>query len=248
MNKKTSLTVPDFLTVLNASIGFLSITYIIDERLWLASVLIIICVALDGIDGALARYLGVEHELGAYLDFFSDIISFCFAPALLLYYTYYDEVLGRGWEHPQNALATLVPFIIVFLGTMRLARFADKNSEKIFYTGLPTPALALIILHLSYLLGWGPKGINEPYYTLGIIGVLSLLLYTSIEYPKFRTRKTQLAGATFLILTFTGFLSSVLSHRFGFIILAFTTFVLLGYVFISPFILKIYERKKREYG
>jgi len=248
MNKKTSLTLPDFLTVLNASIGFLAITYIIDERLWLASVLIILCVALDGLDGALARYMGVEHELGAYLDFFSDIISFCFAPALLLYFTYYEEALGRGWEDPQNALATLVPFMIVFLGTMRLARFVDKKSENPFYTGLPTPSLALIILHFSFLLGWGPTDLDLPYYTLAIIGVLSLLLYTSIEYPKFRTTKAKFAGAIFLILTFIGFLSSELSHRFGVILLSFTTLLLLGYVFISPFILKIYERKKREYG
>ncbi len=244
MDKKTSLTAPDFLTVLNASLGFLSITYIIDEKLWLASVLIITCVALDGIDGALARYMGVEHELGAYLDFFSDIISFCFAPALLLYYTYFDQTL-RGWESPQNALATLVPFIIVFLGTLRLARFADKNSEALTYNGLPTPCLALLILHLSFLLGWGPTGLYLPHYSLGIVGVLSLLLYSPIEYPKFRTRRTQLAGSVFLILTFTGFLSSVLSHRFGIMLLIFTTVLLLGYVFISPFILKTYGKKKR---
>ncbi len=248
MNKKTTLTTPDILTVLNASIGFLSITYIIDGRLWLASVLIIVCVALDGIDGALARFLGVEHELGAYLDFFSDIISFCFAPALILYYTYYDELLGRGWEHPQNALATLVPFMIVFLGTLRLARFADKNSEALTYNGLPTPCLALIILHFSYLLGWGPLDIFLPYFVLGTIGVLSVLLYTSIDYPKFRTKRSKIVGSVFLILTFTGFLSSDLSHRIGLILLAFTNILLLGYVFISPFLLKIYGRKKKQYG
>lgn len=244
MNKKTPLTIPDFLTVVNASIGFLSITYILDEMLWVASVLIIICVALDGIDGALARYLGVEHELGAYLDFFSDIISFCFAPSLLLYYTYYDQTLGRGWESPQNALATIVPFFIVFLGTMRLARFADKHSEALNYNGLPTPSLALIILHLSYLLGWGPTGLDLPYFTLSIIGLLSILLYISIEYPKFRAKRMQIFGSIFLILIFIGFLSADLSHQFGIIILIFTTSLLLGYVFISPFILKIYGRKK----
>ncbi|MEF8834762.1 MAG: CDP-alcohol phosphatidyltransferase family protein [Candidatus Thermoplasmatota archaeon] len=248
MNKETSLTFPDFLTVVNASIGFLSITYILDGMLWLASLLISSCVALDGIDGALARYLGVEHELGAYLDFFSDIISFCFAPALLLYYTYYDQALGRGWESPQNALATIVPFFIVFLGTMRLARFADKHSEDLNYNGLPTPSLALMILHLSYLLGWNPTGPDLPYFTLSIIGLLSILLYTSIEYPKFRVKKTQIFGSIFLILTFTGFLLADLSHQFGITILIFTTSLLLGYVFISPFILKIYGRQKRQDG
>ncbi len=95
-NMKTGLTIPDMVTVMNASLGFLSITYIIDGRFWLASILIVLCVALDGIDGALARLMQVDHTLGAYLDFFADMISFCFAPALLLYTIFYDETLGRG--------------------------------------------------------------------------------------------------------------------------------------------------------
>ncbi|MBS3782741.1 MAG: hypothetical protein KGY68_09090, partial [Candidatus Thermoplasmatota archaeon] len=162
--------------------------------------------------------------------------------------TYYDKTLGRGWESPQNALATLVPLLIVFLGTMRLARFADKNSEAVTYNGLPTPCLALIIIHISYLVGWGSTVLDLPYYALGLIGGLSLLLYTDIDYPKFRKKETQLAGLAFLILAFAGFLSAYFSHDFSQVLLILTTLLLLGYVFISPFILKIYERKKREHG
>ncbi len=248
MNKKIDLTVPDFITISNASIGFLAITYILDDRLWIASMLIVLCVALDGIDGAVARYLQVEHEFGAQLDFFSDLISFCFAPSLLLYHTFYDLDLGRGWESPQNALATAIPVMIVFLGTMRLARFADKTSKKGRYTGLPTPCLALLILNFSYLFGWGKIDLYFPYLTLLFIGLLSLMLYTKIEYPKFRDLKTQIGGSFFLLLMIVGLIFSNHCQIIGSYFIILSTLLLLGYVFISPVIVKIHGKRREGNG
>ncbi len=244
MNKKVKLTIPDYVTLSNALLGFLAITYIIDERLWLASLIIIICVTLDGIDGALARYLGSEHGIGAYMDFFSDIISFCFAPALLFYTTFYDPVLGRSWESPQNALATLVPFFLVFMGTLRLSRFADKTSTRKRYKGIPTPSLALIVIHISYLLGYGGSTTFRPYIAILIVGSLIPLLFCSIDYPKLREVKLKISGLIFIIITFVGFLSINYLQNITEFILLFTLSVLLGYVFISPLILKIHGRRK----
>lgn len=243
MNKNLDLTFPDIITVINASLGFLAITYIIDGRLWISSIIIIFCVGIDGLDGALARYLGVQHKLGSYLDFFSDMISFCFAPALLLYYTFYDLDLGRGWESPQNALATLVPFMIVFLGTLRLARFADDTSEEKTYRGLPTPSLALLILNFSYLFGWGELNLHLPFTSLVSIGLLSLLLYSKIDYPKFRKLKTQIGGGFFLLIVLIAFILTETSFGLGDYIIGSTTLLLLGYVFISPIIVKIYDKE-----
>ncbi|MFP4185497.1 MAG: CDP-alcohol phosphatidyltransferase family protein [Thermoplasmata archaeon] len=245
MNKTKSPTLPDMITVTNASIGFLSITYIIDERLWLASILIIICVALDGLDGFLARYLEVQHVLGSYLDFFSDIISFCFAPALLLYQTFYDAGLGRGWESPQNFLATFIPFIIVFLGTLRLARFADQRAGKKRFHGLPTPALALIVIHLSYLFGWRDEAIYSPYLVLLFLGMITSLVYTKLKYPKPRNKTFLLVGAIILIISFLGFLFHPFSCKYSISLLSITTISILGYVFISPIIVKINDREKK---
>ncbi len=242
MSKIDPLTFPDLITISNASVGFLAITYIIDNRLWLASILIILCVFLDGLDGYLARYLDVEHELGAYLDFFSDIISFCFAPALILYQTFYDEGLGRGWESPQNALATFIPLMIVFLGTLRLARFVNETSDEARFYGLPTPALALVIIHLSYLFGWGDIWAYSPYITLAVIGIIASLLYTDIRYPKPRGRPYIIIGGLLLALSVVGFLSDLISHAYCRYILSITISFILGYIFISPIIVKIYGK------
>ncbi len=248
MDEKLELTIPDYVTLSNALLGFLSITYIIDGRLWLASIIIIVCVILDGIDGALARYLETEHEIGAYMDFFSDIVSFCFAPALLLYTTFYEPSLGRSWQSVQNALATIVPFILVFTGTLRLSRFADQNPTRKRYSGIPTPSLALIVVHLSYLLGWGESTYFIPYWTLSIVAVLTPLLYCRIDYPKLRKRKIKIGGGLFMFLVFLAFLGIPYYNNPANQILIFTTSIILGYVFISPLILKIHGRGKRKDG
>ncbi|MBS3816784.1 MAG: CDP-alcohol phosphatidyltransferase family protein [Candidatus Thermoplasmatota archaeon] len=236
MNKDVdvSFTVPDYITITNALLGFLSITYVVDGRLWIASMLIILCVILDGFDGMLARYLNVQHQLGAYLDFFSDVISFCFAPALLLYNTFYAPELGRAWMSIQNAFATLVPFLIVFLGTMRLARFVDKYSTKKIYRGLPSPLLALLVIHIAYLFGWGRTGLYHPYVGL-LLGLLfSILLYCPFWYPKIRERNLRLGAGTFMLLNTVGFILVRFDQGKGKLFLLFTFSILLTYVLIGP--------------
>ncbi|MFP3872135.1 MAG: CDP-alcohol phosphatidyltransferase family protein [Candidatus Natronoplasma sp.] len=230
-----SLTFPDLITVTNALLGFLSITYVVDGRFLSASLLLVLCVGLDGLDGFLARYLGVEHELGAYLDFFSDLISFCFAPSLLLYSTYYDMDLGRAWQSSQNALATLVPFLIVFFGTMRLSRFVDKTYDNSHYKGLPTPCLALLVINSSYLFGWGATGWYHPHITLFILLGFGFLLYAPIPYPKVRGDLVKVGASIFLLINFLGYLSLFLGYSEGKVFLLSALLVILAYIFFGPF-------------
>lgn len=240
-----SLTLPDLVTVSNALLGFLSITYVVDGRFFSASLLIVICVGLDGLDGFLARRLDVEHDMGAYLDFFSDMISFCFAPAVLLYSTFYEIQLGRAWQSPQNALATIVPFLIVFFGTMRLTRFADKTFTQKIYNGLPAPCLALLVVHLTYLLGWRSTGWNHPNLTLLVILGFSLLLYSPIRYPKLRGAKLKMGAAVFIALTLTGILLIFFARNEAKVFLLFTLVGLMGYVFLGPLMVVDNDERKR---
>ncbi len=139
----------------------------------------------------------------------------------------------------------MIPFFIVFLGTLRLSRFVDKRSNKSEYRGLPTPCLALLVIHISYLFGWGSTDLFLPYFSLLVIGVVGVLLYAPISYPKIREKVFLIGGGLFLIIIFIGLLLSNLSNRIGMIVLIFTTCVLLGYVFISPLIVKLYAKKGR---
>ncbi len=234
MRDKNKLSYADIITLSNALLGFLAITYIVDGLLRVASILILICIILDGADGWVARRLKIEHELGAYLDTFSDMLSFCFAPALLLYTTFYNINLGRAWEHPINFLATVIPSVIVFFGTLRLSRFADLNSEDFEYTGIPTPVIALLIIISSYLFGWGDIFESRPYIVLISLLILSFFLYSKIKYPKIRNKKWMIIGFLVILLSLTGLITSTTFTGLSGYILVIPLILGLAYVLIGP--------------
>jgi len=57
MNILKYITLADFLTVLNALVGFLAIMYVIDGLFVNAFILILFAIILDGLDGFFARMM-----------------------------------------------------------------------------------------------------------------------------------------------------------------------------------------------
>lgn len=242
IDKKRTLNIADFITLLNGILGFLAITYIIDGLYRISSILIVFSILIDGADGFIARKLNIEHELGCYLDLFSDTISFCFAPSLLLYSSYYNVTLGRAWESPINAFATFVPMVIVFFGVLRLSRFVDEDGHNSNYIGVPTPALALFIVLITYILGWGKLLAYFPILVLAIVLIVSLLLYSNIKYPKIRSAGLILIG---LFILSTSIFSFLVPKDFGLIKNIFIGISLLGcttYIIFGPFMVLKYDR------
>src|SRR3989344_3959421 len=73
----------DFITILNAVSGFLSIIFLINENFVVGIGLMFVSAFLDFIDGKVARALGKTTEFGKALDF-ADLISFGVAPTVLV--------------------------------------------------------------------------------------------------------------------------------------------------------------------
>lgn len=242
----SSLNIPDYITLSNGLLGFLAITYIIDGKYYIASLIIVICIGLDGLDGYVARRFGLVHELGSYLDMAADTISFCFAPAMLIYSSYYDISIGRAWESPLNALATFVPMMVVFFGVLRLSRFVDLKHEDEIYTGLPTPLFTLLILCVTYLYGWGEIYDISHYIPLLFISLLSLLLYSNILYPKLRGGKRKVLGLFFLISAMIGFVLGFFTYQIGNIFIWITLFVCILYIILGPVMVDKYDHGKRK--
>lgn len=242
MKKNIKLSIADYITLSNGILGFLAITYIIDTRYLAASIFIIVCILVDGLDGYVARRLKVEHTLGSYLDLISDTISFSFAPAILTYSVYYDSTLGRSWESPVNAMATFVPTVIVFFGVLRLSRFADKNNQKKSYKGIPTPLLAFFIINLTYIFGWGGGLSSRPYIVLPTILLISFFLYTDLSYPKIRKSDEILTALIFLIISLLGLLltdNTTLKNIFiGISICACLLYISIGPIMVSKYVKK----------
>jgi CDP-diacylglycerol--serine O-phosphatidyltransferase len=210
------LSAADLMTLSNALLGFLAITYVVDGRYAVASLLVFIAILLDGLDGALARKFGTTHQFGRYLDFFADSVSFCFAPATLIYSVTYDISRGPAWVSWENALAVVLPTFYVTMGLLRLARFAEEGYRKPYFEGLPTPAAAYLLITVYVLLGGeSPMGLASQISVLMVAGFAGFAMMTSLHYPKLQGNLLvpSLAGvllmvaATGLVVTNYGTLS-----------------------------------------
>ncbi len=178
------VSIADYFTLANGLLGFLAITYIVDGRFAVAYLLLFVAVLVDGIDGRLARFLESKHGLGRYIDSFSDTISFCFAPAILLYSTFYDASRGSAFTSFPNALSVVVPTIFLSFGIMRLARFAAGDYKEKSFLGLPTPAAAFLVINLCILFGKDALIVGNEYLVLAAAFGTSLLMISDLPYPK----------------------------------------------------------------
>lgn len=100
-----------------------------------AAQFIMLSMILDGLDGAMARWLRGSSRFGAELDTFVDITSFGVAPAVLAYETVFRHFGAWG--------VVMVSFAVTS-GAMRLARFrvVDPYRGQHGYLGLPITANA----------------------------------------------------------------------------------------------------------
>jgi len=141
---------PSIVTMAALCVGMTSVRYGFDGR-WEHSVLLIILAAfLDGIDGRLARYLGVASDFGAQIDSLADFFNFGVAPAMLIY-LWSLNTINIGWG---------IVLVFTICMAIRLARFnvlsmnkSNSKEQELFFLGVPAPLggiLALFPIVLSF--------------------------------------------------------------------------------------------------
>jgi CDP-diacylglycerol--serine O-phosphatidyltransferase len=252
MKWMSRISAADFLTVTNGLLGVLAITYILDGEHLIACLLILTAVAIDGLDGMVARRFGTPHEFGRFLDSISDAISFCMAPALLIYNNFYDQSLGSAWVSMPNAIAVITTMFYASFSILRLARFAGRDYSEKHFKGLPTPAAAVVVIILTLL--WGNPEVNPFAYpemqSLAIIMsiILSFLMVSDIPYPNIRGWMVIPAGLALLITSIPVILYQFL--RTSIIVPAveiesLALALLFSYIIFGPFLVK-YNKSKRK--
>ena len=185
------IAISDGISLLNMSFGFLSILSSINNDLNTASVLMLIAIIFDSIDGWIARKTNRNDELGfgKNIDSLSDIISFGVAPAILLYNS-------NSLFYTNSTILTIVCLLIVICGVLRLARYnvlADKLDSNAFI-GLPIPTIASVIS--TYYL----SGLFNLNYALIISVITSILMVSNVKYPKIENKAVISICAILLIL------------------------------------------------
>jgi CDP-diacylglycerol--serine O-phosphatidyltransferase len=143
--------IPNALTLLNLLSGSMGIYLLYNDRPDLTLLTILICLAADVLDGALARMLGVSSNLGIQLDSLADVVSFGVLPSCILTWFLVDCV--------NEPTVYLMPaaFLFVCGAALRLARFnIDTRDRKSFY-GLPVPSAALVIFGIMLVIQTGHR-------------------------------------------------------------------------------------------
>ena len=77
--------IPNLFTSLNLLSGWCSVYFAFQHEIKVSVLLIMVAALFDLLDGFMARLLKVDSPLGAQLDSFADLITFGFAPAIIVF-------------------------------------------------------------------------------------------------------------------------------------------------------------------
>src|SRR5438128_5028293 len=127
---------PSLFTLGNMFCGYACVVYAMRGEYQTAAPFIGFAIALDMLDGRIARLTGTASAFGLEFDSLADVISFGIAPAILSF-AWGLSPLGRlGWA---------AGFVFVTAAAMRLARFnIASGGDKRYFVGLPSPAAAAV--------------------------------------------------------------------------------------------------------
>lgn len=180
------LLIPNLITLLALCAGLSAIRMALEGKFDIAVYLVLLAAILDSMDGRIARLLKGTSKFGAELDSLADFVSFGAGPALILYLWGMNNAGPIGW------IAVLVFSIC---GALRLARFNvqvdDPNQPAWmgnFFTGVPIPAGAVLLLLPIYLERSGlPNLLSPPLVTTAYTVVIALLMVSKV--PVFSGKK-----------------------------------------------------------
>jgi CDP-diacylglycerol--serine O-phosphatidyltransferase len=129
---------PNLITLSSMFAGFYSIVASFNSDYERAAWAILVASVFDVLDGWVARMTHTATRFGIEIDSLSDAISFGVAPGVLVYSWSLQSFGKIGW---------LAAFFLVACAALRLARFNVQmgSEEKKHFTGLPSPAAALMI-------------------------------------------------------------------------------------------------------
>ena len=158
-------------TLASLSLGLLAIFLAMQGDVRQAAVCLVACVAFDGLDGALARKLGVASPFGAQMDSLADMCSFGLAAPVVVYASLAHTV--------PTAAAVVACVLVAGCAAIRLARFNVSPKDGKFFCGVPT-TMAAAVLAVTVLIGLPLPG---P-VLLGGVAVLAFAMVSSFPYAK----------------------------------------------------------------
>jgi CDP-diacylglycerol---serine O-phosphatidyltransferase len=169
--RRASFILVNATTLTSLTLGLLAIFLAMEGDVRLAAFCLIACVVFDGLDGALARRLGVASPFGAQMDSLADMCSFGLAAPVVVYAS-----LAGSVATPAAAVACA---LVAGCAAIRLARFNVSPKDGGFFAGIPT-TLAAAVLGLGVLIEVPMPGGAQ----LAVVALLAFAMVSSFPYVK----------------------------------------------------------------
>lgn len=158
--------IPNIITLLNLFSGCIAVLLAVQNYFVGAALFMFLGIFFDFFDGFAARKLNVQSELGLQLDSLADLVTSGLVPGMVMF-KLLNLTLGQpvpengdpSWNYTGlfdglQAYAPLafIGFFITLGSAYRLAKFNLDEDQQSSFTGLPTPANALLIVSLPLIL------------------------------------------------------------------------------------------------
>jgi len=169
--RRAKFAVVNACTLASLGLGLLAIFMAMQSEVRLAAILLVACVIFDGLDGILARRLGVASPFGAQMDSLADMCSFGLAAPVVVYASLAHEV--------PTAAAMVACVLVATCAAIRLARFNVSPKDGKFFSGVPT-TMAAAVLALTVLIDLPLPG----FAVLGGVALLAFAMVSSFPYVK----------------------------------------------------------------
>ena len=201
---------PNLITLSGLSFGLSSMRFAIEGEFNLAIICILFAAVCDALDGMLARHLDSESDLGFQLDSLSDFLSFGIAPGLLMYMAIFD----------QNSIGAFAALVFIVFSCLRLALFnvlhekskTNGGQRLDFFTGIPTPAGAiLIMLPLTHVYIGYDCAYENLNFVAGYIILISGLLVSKIPTFSIKGRDFFIKSKLMFLMLFSGLVLSMIN-------------------------------------
>lgn len=158
-------------TLSSLGLGLLAIFLAMQSEVRLAAICLVACVIFDGLDGILARRLGVASPFGAQMDSLADMCSFGLAAPVVVYASLAGTV--------STAAAAIACALVAGCAAIRLARFNVSPKDGRFFCGVPT-TMAAAVLALAVLIGLPVSGL----LVVAGVAILAFAMVSSFPYAK----------------------------------------------------------------
>ncbi len=234
--RRALATLPSLFTLANMMCGFVAILVSIRGQYTLAAVLIGLSVVFDIADGAVARLVGAVTPFGLQFDSLADLVSFGLAPALLAFALFSE---GRDAWDPLGWVACGV---WVSCAAIRLARFnttIDPTADKRYFTGMPSPGAAGVVLASVFAFGDQMEG-RDRLWVLLILAVPAVLMVSTVRFRSFRSLVSPKSGRPY------GLIAAVLAVVIGLALAPVLTGCVLAYGYLlAPVLVPVFSPLSR---